>query len=103
MYFKIYYKVFKYINLFYKYNMAVQLQIPCPFRISPCIKYITQEYYDIQYDAYYNEYWIDNNYYKYTFVEWYFFYTRKLGLNHHKHLHAKLIIDSRDINNIIFL
>lgn len=88
-------KFFKYINLFYKYNMAIYLQIPYSIRISPCIKYLTQECYDIHYDSY----WIDNHYYRYTFVEWYFFYTRKLKLNHYKHTPTKLIVDSYVYDN----
>lgn len=62
--------------------MTIQLQIPCPIRIYPSIKYLTQEYHN----PYYDEYWIGNHYYKYTFVEWYFFYTRKLKLNHYKYI-----------------
>ena len=72
--------------------MTVQLQIPCPIRISPSIKYLTQEYYS----QYYDEYWIDNHYYEYTFIEWYFFYTRKLKL---LQIYAKLIIDSDVYDN----
>ena len=67
--------------------MIIQPVKPNPIRISPSIKYLTQEYYK----TYYDEYWTDNHYYKYTFVEWYFFYTRKLKLNHYKHTPTKLI------------
>jgi len=75
--------------------MTIRLQIPCPIRISPSIKCLTQEYYG----AYYYEYWNDNHYYEYTFVEWYFFYTRKLKLNHYKHTPSKLIVDSYVYDN----
>jgi len=51
----------------------IQTLTPCPLRISPCIKYFIQECYD----PYYSEYWFDNNYYEYTFVEWYFFLYNK--------------------------
>ena len=76
--------------------MIIQPHIPCPIRISSSIKYLTQECYD----TYCDEYWNNNHYYEYTFGEWYFFYTRKLKLNHYKHTPVKLIINSKVYDNI---